>query len=241
MPLPENIRDWYRLSENLTTFYASIPHLDVKTLAKTMKADLLVPPRGRLRTRVELEREARAQPPPIETLRMASPREQTLQWMFMHRGYLAETSDKILTREVPTCCAGETRHGAADLLAYDNVNRRPIIVELKRASAGDPLTRCVLEVLWHWTFTVQHIAEFQNQLAEFGCEPVSFIPTLAIAAPESFFRDGRERSRRRGGDEFKTGLSWIVGLCEAEIVKIDLYAIENDWQAIGPEFRIRKL
>lgn len=236
-----SIRDWYGLSETLGQFYSALPWLDGARLIEIVQADINSVPRGRLRTRQELEPRARCSAPALGALASATAREQTLQWMFIHRGYFAEPCEGILLRELPTCCAGEMRQGSADLLAYDQQAQQPILIELKRAAAGDPLTRCVLEVLWRWTFAVQHLSAFEEQLAEFGCTPVLPVPRLAIAAPETFFREGQARSKRRNLDDYAVAQAWIDGLDRAGLARIDLYAIEDGWQAVGPNFLMRKV
>ena len=80
----------------------------------------------------------------------------------MHRGHFADRQERVLAREIPTCCWDERADGRSDLLVFDEPANQAVIVELKRASATDPLTRCVLEVLWHWTFAMQLSIGVQN-------------------------------------------------------------------------------
>lgn len=195
--------------------------------------------RGRLRTRPELEALSRAECPNIESLKGVPPLEQTLQWVFIQRKYLFSTNESILWRELPTCCAGERVEGRADLLAFDHALGQPILVELKDGRADDPLTGAVLELLYHWTFHMQHIDEFETLLAEFSCESV--LPCrLVLIAPQSFYDEARRRSRQRHG-EFERAIGWIDGLAANKVVSIDLYALDSDWQQQSIDIRMVKV
>ncbi len=175
----------------------------------------------------------------MEVLQAGKPVEQSLQWLFLHRNHLVSASESILWRELPTCCAGETVEGRADLLAFDQTLAQPILVELKDGDADDPLSGAVLELLYHWAFHLQHVQYFHALLAEFGCVPVCPC-RLVLVAPESYYAIANARSPRRN-NEYERAMGWIDDLSRKNLVTIDLYAIEPDWLAAGAGFRIRKL
>jgi hypothetical protein len=204
------------------------------------RADATVPPRGVLRTKAELADLGRVKLPDIGDLRSREPTEQTLQWMFMHRGYFVETHQHIVWRELPTCCTGERAYGRADLVAFDTRAAQPIIVELKRTDATDALTRVVLEALWHWVFNIQHLAGLHALLSEFG-HPTRLRPRIAIAAPQAYFTTARCRTRAPRSSEYDLALSWIDRLNGEGLVSTEVYAIDDDWQRSGPDFRMLRM
>jgi hypothetical protein len=175
----------------------------------------------------------------MQVLQGRKPVEQTLQWLFLHRNHLLSANESILWRELPTCCAGEAVEGRADLLAFDQTLAQPILVELKDGDADDPLSGAVLELLYHWAFHLQHVQHFHALLAEFGYVPACPC-RLALVAPESYYATAEARSPRRN-NEYKWAMGWIGGLSRANLVSIDLYAIEPGWLAAGAGFRIGKL
>lgn len=236
------IRDWYRLSKGGTraVFFRDLPTLDCDALMGALASETSLPSTGRLRTKVELEELSRSLVPPIQDLAMRGPNEQTLQWMFMHRKRLLSLTECVLARELPTCCAGESVEGRADLLAFDQLLAQPIIVELKCEKASDPLSGVVLEVLSHWAFNVRHLADFNAQLSGFGYLP-SKPPRLAIAAPEGYYVETRRRTARRQCNEYDIAMTWIDALLRNNIVTVDLYAIEDDWLSAGPDFQMWKI
>lgn len=214
--------------------------LDCEALKGVLALETSLAPTGHLRTKVELEELTRSVMPPILELKMRGPNEQTFQWMFMHRKHLLSSTECVLARELPTCCAGESVEGRADLLAFDQVLARPIIVELKCGTASDPLAGVVLEILSHWVFNVRHLADLTAQVNAFGYLS-SGSPRLAIVAPEGYYIETRRRTSRRRCNEYDIAMSWINELRRNEIAMIDLYAVENDWLGAGPDFRMWKI
>lgn len=239
------IREWYNRSRGGTRgkFLSEIASLDCAALIAQLQRECLIPPAGRMRTRTELDACGRKAAPTVQTLQADACDEQTLQWMFLHRGYLLAPIERVLRRELPTCCAGQMPIGWADLLAFDTECMQPILVELKRAEANDPLSAVVLELLSHWVFQVRHIGCFNALIGDYGY--AARLPMrLVIGAPEAYFREARAVSqRRRAGlrGEYEIALSWIKGLRSAGAAALDLYAIEEQWQASGPAFRMRRL
>jgi hypothetical protein len=96
-----------------------------------------------------------SQDPLLEELRTGIPDEQTLQWFFIHRGYVQFEHEKVIERELPVSPAGLPREDWIDILAFDSTLNRPILVELKQGAANDSLTGVLLEVLAHWAFHVR--------------------------------------------------------------------------------------
>jgi hypothetical protein len=169
----------------------------------------------------------------------AQDREQTLQWLFMCRKYLSTTNEPILCRELPTCYAGEQVRGRADLLAFDHISGQPILVELKNGDANDSLCGVVLELLHHWAFHMRHKDQLQALVREYTCEATASC-RLALIAPAPFYREAKRRSKKRHG-EFERAIDWINGLASSNVVSIDLYVLDSDWQEQGIHFRVLKL
>lgn len=238
--LPTTIEGWYRLTLQSRAFFEAVPYLDGVSLARMAMTDAMTPARGVLRTKAQLTDLGRVLLPDLDNLRSREPTEQTLQWMWMHRGHFAERQQKIVWRELPTCCAGERAFGRADLLAFDTDALQPIIVELKKATATDALTRTVLEAFWHWVFNMQHLASLEAMLCEFGHQP-RLPPRIAIAAPRAYFIDARRRTRAPRNAEYELAVSWIDHLTDKKLVAIEMYAIEDDWLAAGPNFGLERL
>lgn len=216
---------------------ANSVRLIATALIETLQSDIALSPRGRLRSRKELDDLKRTNVPTLEELRKQGPNEQTLQWMFMRRTYFGSVSQSVLLRELPTSCSGQSVEGRADLLVYDEVQSRPILVELKRARATDPLTRVVLEALSHWVFHVQHWEEFQSQLGQLGYIGANR-PGIAIAAPETYFSAVKRRNRKPRANECEIAWDWVTKLRESNLLEIQLYAIENEWLSTGGGFRM---
>jgi hypothetical protein len=239
----KTIYEWYRLGRNRGEFLRQIRGLDGPFLLRLALRENVLKGEGRLRTRHELEELGREPCPPLEDLRLRKPNEQTLQWFFLHRGYIASSNERVLCRELPSCRCGETvaGKGRADLLAFDRELSQPMLVELKRADNDEPLCAVVLEILFHWCFHGQFHESFELLLREFECGPAR--PTrLVIAAPVGYFREARRRSQDRIDGlcgEFRRALAWITAL--RELVQIDLYAIEDQWLAKGPKFLMSRL
>jgi hypothetical protein len=235
------VRHWYDHSkDSASAFFRDLEQLDCDTLVRLLGLETALSPRGSLRTKVQLEALNRAQRPSIQDLQMREPDEQTLQWMFMHRKHLLSISEEVAFRELPTCCEGESVEGRADLLAFDQLRKQPIIVELKRKTASDPLSGVVLEALSHWAFNVRHLADFKSLLFEFGCVAEE-LPRVVIAAPEGYYRSNRKRTRPPRGKEFYIAKNWIECLRQREVVTIDLYTTEDDWLSEGPDFVMGKI
>jgi hypothetical protein len=240
-PSPRSIRDWYRLSKkDSSKFFNDLHLLDCSSLIAILQQDIALQPRGRLRTAAELESLSRTGLPSLDVCKAKGPDEQTLQWMFMHRRYFELAHERIVWRELPTCCAEETPEGWCDLLAFDEAQARPLLVELKRGSATDPLTGVLLEALWHWVFGVRHNADLNTQLRGFGHTPNN-PPRLAVAAPDEYYRQAQQRTREPRGSEYQVAIAWLACLRQNKIVDIDLYAIEDAWLSTGPAFNMRKI
>jgi len=240
-PSTRSIHDWYRLSKKYPRkFFRDLHFLDCSSLIATLQNDSTLQPRGHLRTAAELKGLSRTGLPSLGACKAREPDEQTLQWMFIHRCFFHVPHERIVWRELPTCCAEETPEGWCDLLAFDEVQARPLLVELKRGSATDPLTGVLLEALWHWTFGVQHSAEFKKQLCDFGYS-TNNRPRVAIAAPEEYYRQAQQRTRGPRGSEYQIALSWLACLRQKQVVDIEMFAIENAWQSSGPAFSMRRI
>jgi hypothetical protein len=240
---PQTIYEWYQLSREQGPFLMQIRDLDenrVRALAAREK-DLVG--EGRLRTRRELEMLHRTRPPALEELKLRPPDEQTLQWCFLDRRYLSSPTERVLYREFPSGRWGETLDGKgrSDLLAFDRDYSEPILVELKRASSTMPLSAAVMEILYHWSFHQKFLLSFKALLHSYACT-ASAATRLVIAAPDEYFRKARRRSQDRStelGGEYDRALSWINAL--RETVRIDIYAIEDQWLAKAPTFQMKEL
>lgn len=238
---PQSLHGWYQHSKgDPRQFFKDLQTLDCPTLATLIRRDCALAPRGRLRTAVELELLNRTPKPSLDNLRKRTGSEQTLQWMFIHREYFYQKAGQILWRELPTCCAGEPADGRCDLLVFDKEKVRPVLVELKQGSAGDPLTGVLLEALWHWAFTIRHLDSFDAQIRGFGFAATD-PPGIAVAAPDQYFRRTSVRTRSPRNDEFKSALAWISYLKQNKIVDIDLYSVSDDWQRVGPSFAMQRI
>jgi hypothetical protein len=239
-----SIFDWYQLSQKRKKqFLEQIRDLDGITLRDLAIRERDLTSSGRLRSRAELEELSRTDLPPIEDLRIRTPREQTLQWFFMHRHYLAEPTERVLCRELPSCCWGETidGKGRADLLAFDRDYAEPILVELKRAKSEAPLCAAVMEILYHWGFYQRFSTSFRKLMHDYGCNSSGNI-RLLISAPDEYFKNARKRSLERADGldgEYHRALTWIAAL--KDVVQIDVYTIEDQWQAKAPKFAMSKL
>jgi hypothetical protein len=223
-----------------SAFFRELEQLDCDTLVRLLASETSLSPRGRLRTKDQLEALDRAESPSIQALQMRKPDEQTLQWMFMHRKHLLSISEEVAFRELPTCCAGETVIGRADLLAFDQLQKQPIIVELKPKTASDSLSGVVLQALSHWAFDVRHLADFNSLLLEFGYV-AGKLPRVVIAAPEGYYNSAQKRIRLPRGKEFEIAMNWIETLRQREVVTIDLYTTEDEWLSKGPNFEMGKI
>ncbi len=84
--------------------------------------------------------------PPDGARAPCGPAEQTLQWMFTHRGYFHREPERVLWREWPTSAPGRQR----------------------RADVTDALPRVVLEALRHWICAMRHRQSFETQIRDFG-------------------------------------------------------------------------
>ena len=136
----------------------------------------------------------------------------------------------------------DDREGSVDLLAFDLDRRQPMLVELKPARASDSLTGVLLEVLSHWAFHMRYLPQFQQQVAqaEVVRSPVMQAPTVAIAAPESYFVETLRRSGDPGRhNEIRVAAQLIRCMLEIWGVQVRLLAIEDGWQQVGLDFAIR--
>jgi hypothetical protein len=239
--MPQTIYDWYRLSRSGTrgAFLKALSALSPTLLAQMARGESALPPTSRTRKREELDALARTSLPSLAMLRASEPNEQTLQWLFLHRGYLAIPKQTVLLRELPNCHFDQPVAGRADLFAFDRQLQQPILIELKRAKALDPLTAAVLEILFHWVFHTRYRDDLEELIGSYGFA-CSTPPQLVIAAPHLYFNEAKRRSSRRHG-EYERALIWIEELCQRQIVEIDLLAIDNDWLQIGPGFPISQL
>lgn len=125
-------------------------------------------------------------------------------------------------------------------MLFDTDGRVPVLVELKKADANDALTRVVLEALRHWIFAMRHRQSFDRQMWSFGYAAAG-APRVAIAAPSTYFRLTREKTRPPRGREFELALEWMAHLRRSRVVDIGVYEIADDWQAAGPAFRVRQV
>jgi hypothetical protein len=157
--------------------------------------------------------------------------------MFMRRGYFADRQEPILWRELPRCCDGESRSGAADLLVFDKNAMQPFIVELKYDFPTCALTAGILEVLWHWSFNTKHRPGLDLLLHEFGYSSTTK-PRAAFAAPESYYDATEKRTRKPRGTEYHTALDWVRYLHEEDIVDVDLFQINDASLNCAPYFEM---
>lgn len=241
MDIRRGIKEWYHLSRTGSrgSFLKDIQTLTCDSLITLLKEEIATEVTGRSRTKAELDDLNRVAPPNLEALRLQPPREQTLQWLFIHRRYLYSANEMILYRELPTCYANEAAEGRADLLAFDNKLGQPILVELKSGTALDPLSSAVVELLYHWAFHTRHINDLNNLIAEFGCTPTGPC-RLVLIAPQPYFDNAKRRSHRRH-QEFERAIRWIEGLAVSQLVSIELWALDPNWQRQGVHMRMQKV
>jgi hypothetical protein len=241
------LRRWYEFSKgeagNSSDFYALLEQCMPERFAAIVTADLQRPAPGELRSLESIRRYSRRNPPTFEELQKREPNEQTLQWMFLLRGYLQFRHEVIIERELPVSPGGVDREGWVDLLVFDADRRQPVLVELKRAKANDSLTGVLLEVLSHWAFHMRYLHQFRQQVAQ--SEVVQSLdmvtPTVAIAAPESYFVETlRRSSSARRHNEIQVAARLINCMQEAWGLRVRLLAIEEDWQQVGLEFSLHE-
>ncbi len=181
--------------------------------------------------------------PSLQELLTATPNEQTLQWLFLYRGYLQFEHERVIERELPVSPEGVEREGWVDVLAFDGTVNQPILVELKQCRANDSLTGVLLEVLAHWAFHMRYLKEFQAQLLGGGVVGSGDMtaPSVVIAAPETYFRETLRRSTHsRRHNEIRKAASMIKCMREEWDLKIRLLAIADDWQSEGIRFGIEE-
>jgi hypothetical protein len=243
-----SLRRWYEFSKgeagrrSRSSFFALIDGCTTERFAKIVAADLQRPAPGELRSLASIRQYFRRNTPTLDELRGPAPDEQTLQWFFMLRGYLHFKHEAIIERELPVSSSKDDREGSVDLLAFDLDRRQPMLVELKPARASDSLTGVLLEVLSHWAFHMRYLPQFQQQVAqaEVVRSPVMQAPTVAIAAPESYFVETLRRSGDPGRhNEIRVAAQLIRCMLEIWGVQVRLLAIEDGWQQVGLDFAIR--
>lgn len=242
MNADRGIRDWYRASRSGSRgeFLKDVQSLTCDSLIALLNQERSCGDKSRrLRSKDELESLSRSVCPDIESHKAKPFKEQTLQWLFVHRKYLSGPYESILFRELPTCYAGERVKGRADLLGFDHARGQPLLIELKDGEADDPLSGAILELLYHWAFHTSHIEQFHALLAEFGCE-AKIQSRLLLIAPQPFYDKAKRRSRERHG-EFERAIAWIDGLASSNLVTIERYSLDPDWQQQGVDFRMVKV
>ena len=237
------LRRWYQFSKGVggrsSDFYTMLDRCTPDRFAAIVAQELQRPAPGELRSLSSIRQYSRRRIPTLEELQNREPNEQTLQWMFLLRGYLQFKHEAIIERELPISPAGVDREGGLDLLTFDLSRGQPILVELKRAKATDSLTGVLLEVLSHWAFHVRYFHQFRQQLAQ--SEVVnslnSMMPTVAIVAPESYFIETvRRSSDRRRHHEVQVAAKLINCMRVLYDLQVRFLAIQDDWQQIGLDF-----
>jgi hypothetical protein len=232
------LRHWYEFSKGkwgrrrLSDFFVLLESCTPARFAKIVAADLQRPALGELRSLASIRQYSRRDTPTLDELLQRRPDEQTLQWLFLLRGYLQFTHEPIIERELPVSPAQVEREGWVDLLAFDVDRRQPILVELKRADANDSLTGVLLEVLSHWAFHIRYQHQFRQQIAE--AEVVRsaemLAPSVAIAAPHSYFAETLRRSNDpRRHNEIHVAARLIRCMLETWGLQVRLLAIEDAW------------
>ena len=151
-----SIRDWYSFSRTgRRRFFADLNQITPEGLATLVQEELNEPPVESLRTLEDIANYTRVDLPSLVELRQRDPSEQTLQYVFMHRGYFRRPFEVVLAREYPSSDRRDNRSAVIDLVVFDRECRNPLIVELERAKWTDPLFGVVLEALHHWVFLTQ--------------------------------------------------------------------------------------
>ena len=241
------LRSWYLTSKgersSRSQFFALLDSCTPEKFTKVVKADLERPASGCLRTLASISQYSRGNRPFYEELRAANPDEQTLQWLFLYRGYVQFEHEQVIERELPVSPAGLPREGWIDVLAFDSIVNQPILVELKQDRANDSLTGVLLEVLAHWAFHMRYMAEFRRQLKEggvVGAEEVS-MPSVVIAAPKHYFLETlRRASDSRRHNETRTAALLMKCMKDGWGLNIRLLAISDDWQEVGAGFSVEE-
>jgi hypothetical protein len=239
------LRSWYLTSKgersSRSQFFELLDLCSPEMFTKVVKADLERPASGRLRTLASIREYSRRNSPSYEELSTAKPDEQTLQWLFLYRGYLQFEHEQVIERELPVSPAGLLREGWIDVLAFDSIVKQPILVELKQARANDSLTGVLLEVLAHWAFHMRYMAEFRRQLKDggvVGAEEAS-MPSVLIAAPKHYFRETLRRNSRRH-NETRTAALLMKCMKDGWDLNVRLLAISDDWQEVGAGFGVEE-
>jgi hypothetical protein len=241
------LRSWYLNSSGTrgsrSQFFALLDSCTSEKLMSVVETDLCRPVTGSLRTLASIREYSRRDPPSLEELRTTVPNEQTLQWLFLYRGYLQFEHERVIERELPVSPADVAREGSVDVLAFDGIANQPILVELKQVRANDSLTGALLEVLAHWAFHMRYLAEFREQLMKGSVSGANVMkkPSVVIAAPKKFFLE----TVRRSGDsrrhhEVRTAAAIVKCLKDTMGLKIRLLAISDDWQQVGPAFGVEE-
>ena len=164
-----SIRQWYLLSRTARRrFFEDLSAITPDDLVALVQAELKHDGVEALRTLEDIEKYRRVNLPSLAELKQRAPNEQTLQYFFMHRGRFRLPSEVVIAREYPSSDRRESRIAVVDLLAFDQDSRNPLIIELKRAQADDPLLGVILESLHHWVFLTRNARLLADVLRRAG-------------------------------------------------------------------------
>ena len=238
-----SIRDWYLLSRTgRRRFFADLNEITPEGLATLVQEELNESPVESLRTLEDIANYTRVDLPSLVELKQREPSEQSLQYVFMHRGYFRRPFEVVLAREYPSSDRRDNRSAVIDLVAFDKECRAPIIVELKRAEATDPLFGVVLESLHHWAFLSRNSWLLAAVLRRAGHDcPDTCSVQLAIAAPTQYYVEAQRRSavsaaRNR---EYSRTIDALTYLAERMGLAIPLMSIDDRWQDMGTDFPVQ--
>jgi len=239
----QSLRDWYCFSRNhRRQFLADLGENTNGALVTLIQNELNQPPIKSLRTLDDIKGYKRETLPCPTDLKQRTPNEQHLQYLFMHRGYFRHPFESVLTREYPSCDRRNDRSAVVDLLAFDNKRKQPLIVELKRAEATDPLFGVVLEGLHHWAFFCRNSLLLAAVLRRGGHDcPDACSVQLAIAAPTQYYVETQRRSaispaRNR---EYSRAIEALTYLAERIGLSVPLVAVDDNWRDTGTDFSVR--
>jgi hypothetical protein len=185
----QSIRDLYSFSRRQPRrFFSALDEITPDGVVTRVQDELDRPPVESLRTLEDIANYARINLPSLAELKQWEPSEQRLQYLFIHRAYFRRPSEIVLAREYPSSDRRDNRSAVIDLLAFDGESRNPVIVELKRAEAVDPLFGVVLEALHHWVFLTRNCRLLAAVLQRAGHDcPNTCSVQLAIAAPTQYY------------------------------------------------------
>ncbi|HKD05521.1 MAG TPA: hypothetical protein VKB79_06425 [Bryobacteraceae bacterium] len=239
----QSIRDWYCFSrDHRRHFLAGLGENTNAALVTLLQNELNQAPIKSLRTLEEIKNYKRESLPRLADLKQRKPDEQHLQYLFMHRGYFRQPFESVLTREYPSCDRRNERSAVIDLLGFDNKRKEPLIVELKRAEASDPLFGVVLEALHHWAFFSRNSRLLAAVLRRGGYDcPDTCSVQLAIAAPTEYYvvtqrRSATSPARNR---EYSRTIDALTYLAARTGLNVPLVAIDDNWRDTGTDFPAR--